>query len=169
MIDDLRRLRQRVLERLDALEALARRHEACAVANGGIAERERMVRQMEAGLDEAHRRLEAEAARQEMLWGEATAQLDADRRRLAEAWERIEQERIEGHGSPAGHATPQARLHATPGGTPAALVHTVAAGQSSSARANPEPNNPVAQAILRQFEVLARDVRSRAESCRDPL
>src|SRR5262245_25635440 len=94
MIEELRWLRQRVLERLNALEALARQHPTSAVADEGIAARERTLRQREAELEEARLQLHAEGERQSKEWSEALARLDADRRLLAEAWERVERQRI---------------------------------------------------------------------------
>jgi hypothetical protein len=163
MIEDLRWLRQRVLERLDALEALARQRPASALDDGGIADRERALRQREAELDEARLQVRQEAERQSKEWGEALAQLDADRRRLAEAWERVERQRIEGLGASEGHLP-----HCAHGpGPSAAPAHAATLGPTSFARIDPEPNNPVARAILRQFETLGRDVRSSAEARRD--
>jgi exonuclease VII large subunit len=168
MIEDLRWLRQRVLERLDALEALARRRPAPAVEAGEIAARERTLQQREAELDEARRQLRQEAERQSKEWSEALAQLDADRRRLAEAWERVEQQRIAGLGASEGHLPSPGHGHGPPRGTAAAPAHTASLGPTSSTQIDPEPNNPVAREILRQFETLGRDVRSNAGARRDP-
>ncbi len=168
MIEDLRWLRQRVLERLDGLEALVRERAASSVEDGGIAARERVLKQREAELEEVRLQLQAEAERQANEWSEALAQLDADRHLLAEAWERVERERIEGPGASEGHLASQAYGHGPPRGTPAAPVHPAAVAPTASARTDAESDNPVARAILRQFETLCRDVRSNAEARRDP-
>jgi exonuclease VII large subunit len=162
-IEDLRWLRQRVLERLDAIEALARRHPRPAAESTELAARERMLRQQEAELEEARLRLRAEADRQAKEWAEALEQLDADRRLLADAWERLERERLEGPGGSEGRLPRQARSFGPTGVTASAPV-----GAAAQARIDTEPDNPVARAILRQFEALGRDVRSAAEARHDP-
>jgi hypothetical protein len=168
MIEDLRWLRQRVVERLDALEALARRRPSSQVDTGEIAARERTLRQREVELEEARNQLRAEAERQATQWSEALAELDADRRRLAEAWERVERQRIDGLGAPGGHLPHQVHGHGPHRGTPAVFVPTANLGPPSSAGNDPVPNDAVARAILRQFETLCRDVRSNADARRGP-
>jgi hypothetical protein len=162
-IEDLRRLRQRVLERLDAIEALARRRPASAVESADLAACERMLRQKEAELEEARRQLRAEAERQAKEWADALEQLDADRRLLADAWDRLERERLEGHGGSEGRLRRQARTLG-----PTGVTASAPAGAAAPARIDAEPDNPVARAILRQFEALGRDVRSAAEARHDP-
>ena len=172
LIQDLRRLRQWALERLDSLEARARQRPAPAAAAGGMAALEPALQQRLAELEEARRRLCAEAERQEKEWGTALAQLEADRRLLAEAWERLERHRIEGLGAserPPHH--PHAQGPGSPRGAVAACPHpaTTAPAPARAVRSDPDPNNPVAEAILRQFQTLCRDVRCNAETRRDPL
>lgn len=157
-IEDLHRLRQWILERLDAIEALALRRPGPTAGSAELAARERMLRQKEAELDEARLQLRAEAERQAREWAEALEQLDADRRALADAWERLERERIEGLGASEGRLPRQARTFG-----PAAA----ATGAAAPAAIDPEPDNPVARAILRQFEELGRDVRSAADARHD--
>jgi hypothetical protein len=165
-IQDLKWLRQRVLERLDALEALARRREA-APAPAEIAALERALRQGLAEVEEARRRIRAEAERQEKEWSTALTQLEADRRRLAEAWERVEQQRIEAPGASEGQSHPHAPGQWTPRGAPAATLHAAALPPARAAATDPDPYNPVAQAILREFQALSRDVRCNAEARRN--
>jgi hypothetical protein len=167
MIEELRRLRQRVLERLNALEAMARQRPTSAGADEGIAARERALRQREAEVEEARLQLHAEAERQSKEWSDALARLDADRHLLAEAWERVERQRIEGLGSPGGQAPHYAHGQGQLRATPDAPVHTATLMPTPSAGTDLEPSNPVAQAILRQFEMLCRDVRSNADARRD--
>jgi hypothetical protein len=166
MIEDLRWLRRRVVERLAAIEALARQRVAPSAEDGEIAARERILEQKAAELEEGRAQLHTEAKRQAKQWSEAMAQLDTDRRLLAEAWERLEQQRIEGLGTPDGTPTSHGHGHAPAGGTPTAFVHGAPPGPKTPARTDPEPVNPVAQTILRQFEPLCRDVRSNANSRR---
>jgi hypothetical protein len=170
MIQDLRRLRQWALERLDSLEARARQRPAPAAAAGGMAALEPALQQRLAELEEARRRLGAEAERQEKEWSAALAQLEADRRLLAQAWERLERDRIEGLGSAERHPhQPHTQGPGSPRGAVAARPHPAAPAPARSVRSDPDPNNPVAEAILRQFQTLCRDVRCNAETRRDPL
>jgi len=152
-------LRQRVLERLEAIESLARRLQAGPAA-GEVAALEQALRQRLAEVEEARRRAHAEAERRERQWNEALAQLEADRRRLAEAWERIERQRIVGLGASDEDPRPQTPVPRPPRSGPATLLHSAAPTQARSAAIDQDPSNPVAQAILRQFRALARDVRS---------
>jgi hypothetical protein len=160
-IQGLQWLRQRVLERLDALEALARRLEAPPDA-AEVADLEQTLRQRLAEVEEARRRVHAEAERREREWNESLAQLEADRRLLAEAWERIERQRIERPGASDGHLRPHALVQGPPKGGPAVPPHTAAPAPARSAVIDQDPSNPVARAILREFQALTRDVRSNA-------
>jgi hypothetical protein len=132
------------------------------------------LQQRLAELEEARRQLCAEAQRQEKEWSAALAQLEADRRLLAEAWERLERHRIEGLGSSERHPHhPHAPGPGSPRGALAARPHPAAPALAPapvrSVRSDPDPNNPVAEAILRQFQTLCRDVRCNAETRRDPF
>jgi hypothetical protein len=165
-IQGLQWLRQRVLERLDALEALARRCEA-SPAPAEVVALERALQQRLAEVEESRRQIRAEAERQEKEWSASLTQLEADRRRLAEAWERVERQRIEGPGAPEGLPHPLAQGQWTPRGAPAAILHAAAPPPARAAVADPDPYNPVAAAILREFQTLSRDVRFNAEARRD--
>jgi hypothetical protein len=94
LIQSLQGLRERVLERLDSLETLARQRSASAPVAGEIEGLERALELKLADLEETERRLSAQAERQEKDWSASLTQLEADRRLLAEAWERVERERI---------------------------------------------------------------------------
>src|SRR5690242_15185580 len=67
-IQGLRRLRQRVVERLDALETLARRREESPAVSEELEARERAVRKGMAEVEEARRRLRDEAERRQEEW-----------------------------------------------------------------------------------------------------
>lgn len=163
-------LRQQVADRLDALETLARRRETSPDSQEELEARERALRQGTAELEEARRKLRDEAEQRQEEWNNRLAQLDQERRTLAEAWERVERERIEGLASVGGQATPAS--HARPAGpargTVGASLHATAMTPPRSPASDPAPFNPVAQAILREFQTLARDVRTNAAARREP-
>ena len=92
-IQGLRWLRERVLERLDALEAMARRREASPAA-GDLAALERTLQQRLAEVEEARRQLRAEAERQREEWSASLARPEPPPRAVAEA-ETIPRERDE--------------------------------------------------------------------------
>jgi len=159
----LQRLRDRVLERLDSIETLARQRSASAPAAGERAALERALERKLAEIEETERRLRTQAERQEKEWIASLTQLEADRRLLAEAWERVERDRI----AYANAAEPHHRSHAQgqgrQNGVPATLPHAGALVTARSAAADPDSNHPVAQVILRQFQTLCSDVRRNAE------
>ncbi len=166
-IPDLQGLRQWVLERLDSLEAMARQRPAPSPVAGEPADLERTLQQRLAELEEARRQLCAEAERQEQEWSASLSQLETDRRLLAEAWERLERQRIESLGGSQPHPPSQAHGQSPPRGAPATMPHTAVPAPARSVAVAADPNNPVAQAILRQFQTLCRDVRCNAEAHRD--
>ncbi len=167
-IQGLRRLRQRVAERLDALETLARRRKESPAVSEELEALERTLRQGMAEVEVARRQLRDEVERRQEEWNALLAQLDLDRRSLAEAWERVERERIECLGATGGQAPPHAhaQLQGPSRGNPSALLHAVATAPARSAAPDQDPYNPVAQAILREFQTLSRDVRSNAAARR---
>lgn len=150
---DLEELRDCVLQRLSSLEALARRHSG--PTSGEISRLELTLKQKISELEEARRHLRTEIEMEDSKWKQSLAQLEDDRRLLAEAWERLERERIDllavNHGSP---RSGSARVR--PGDT---------AGIASPPRSTThhESNNPVAETILRQFQSLCNDVRRNAD------
>jgi hypothetical protein len=169
LIRRLERLRERVLERLDSLETIARAESTSPCATGATADLQQDLEQKLADLEATERRLHAEAERREHEWSASLTQLEADRRLLAEAWERIERERMAYASGAApvqrGHdhaRTPESRI-------PATLPPAGALVTARPASAESEPNHPVAQAILRQFQTLCSDVRRNAEERRGSL
>lgn len=128
--DALIRLRDVVLRGLDRLEELARRR----AASGDAAALRARVEALEAERDEAFERLEH------------------DRRQLAEAWERLERERVAALAAGRGAAAP----------APAVGPPTPAAEPRPAPRPAADGPDPVEQAILRQFQALRHDVRRNA-------
>jgi hypothetical protein len=163
LIQNLQWLREWVLERLDSLETLARQRSASAHAAGEVAGLERTLELKRADLEVTERRLCAQAERQEKEWSALLTQLEADRRLLAEAWERVERERIESLSASEPHPPGQGPQR----GATATLPHAASLVPVRSAAADSDPNHPVAQAVLRQFQTLGSDVRRNAEERRD--
>jgi hypothetical protein len=167
LIQRLEELRQRVLDRLDSLETLARDRRASAPGLEGEVSEALELKQ--AALEEREHRLEANAKRREKEWAASLAQLEADRHLLAEAWESIEQERVASASGVMVH--PQTHFHGqTHGLQRAALAahsHAAATAIPRSAAAESEPNHSRDAAILRQFQTLCSDVRRNAEDRRD--
>jgi hypothetical protein len=94
LIQSLQTLRERVLERLLSLETLAQSQSVSAQGAAASADLERTLERKLAEVTETERRLDDQAARQEKEWSASLIKLESDRRLLAEAWERIERERI---------------------------------------------------------------------------
>jgi hypothetical protein len=166
LIQSLQSLRERVLERLDSLETLARGRSACTPAEGASAGLERTLELKLAEVAETERRLHDQAERHEKEWNASLIQLESDRRLLAEAWERVERERIacsspseQNHHSRAQGQGPQK-------GAPATLPHADALVTARSAAADSDSSQVVTQAILRQFQTLCSDVRRNAKERR---
>ena len=129
---------------LDRIEALARQRLASLPPpDDETGERLREVEQ-------ARAHFKAEADLWEQTRRSQIAELEHDRRLLAEAWERLERSQVEGHGS---------SRAATTGGAPVVLVDPQPARRAT---ATTEGESEVSQAILRQFEALRRDVRRSA-------
>ena len=175
LIASLEGLRQRVLDRLDSLELLTRQRPAFPP---GMEPGEALSQALElkqAALEKTEHRLKAQALHQEKEWTALLAQLEADRRLLAEAWERVEQERIASTGASGRHDHPQAHSeHHSPGhkhGPRSRAQPTISHGNATvttrSTPADAEPDHPLGQEILRQFQTLCSDVRRNAEDRRE--
>jgi hypothetical protein len=93
--------------------------------------------------------------------------LENDRRLLAEAWERLERERIDGASTGGSHALTHSHSHAHAHAPqrPAVVVQQAAAPAFRPAVAV-EANDVVAHAILKQFQALRSDVRKTAHGRR---
>jgi hypothetical protein len=161
-------LRERVLERLGSIEALARdRQTFPSVVDQG---RDQVFELKQAALVEAEQRLKAQAERRDKEWAAALDQLEEDRRLLAAAWERIEQERIASANAPGpppqGHS--RGRGHSPQRSASTTHPYSGSLAAARSAATESEPNRPVGQTILRQFQALSNDVRRNAENRREP-
>jgi hypothetical protein len=167
LIESLQSLRERVLERLDSLETLARERSASAPAAGASAGLEQTLELKLAELAETERRLHDQAERHEKEWSASLIQLESDRRLLAEAWERVERERIAYSSASEPHHHSRAQGQGPQKGAPATIPHAGALIAARSAAADSDSNHPVAQAILRQFQTLCSDVRRNALERRD--
>jgi exonuclease VII large subunit len=151
LIQGLERLRERVEQRLVRLEAVARERAEAPVHEPS--ELEQKLRRRIAEFEEAQARLRTQADRREQEWQASVEQLEGDRVLLAEAWDRLERERIEAVAAPQGQGqvpvrSPVAGREAVPPERP---------------RPRPEMDDPahdsVTLAILQQFHTLRNDVR----------
>jgi hypothetical protein len=149
---DLERLRDAIKDRLDQIEALARERLAAppAAPSDDATELERGLLRKVADLEEDNERLRTEEDRREQEWRAMIEQLEEDRRLLADAWDRLEGERIEGHAE----ATAPRASRPAPADRPA--EPPVRSGISGT------PDDSVTQTILEQFHLLRNDVRRTA-------
>jgi hypothetical protein len=167
LIQSLQRLRERVLERLDVLEALAREPFSCGLTARDSTELARTLELKRAELEEAERRICARVERQEKDWTASVTQLEADRRLLAEAWERIERERIAHRGTHEHHDCSHTQ---SPGRQKRASVvrpRADALAETRSGTVESESDTPAPQPILRQYQALCSDVRRNAVERRE--
>jgi hypothetical protein len=159
LFHDLQELRDCVLQRLDSIESLARRR-----SGGPSVEITRLEETLErkiAELEHERGRLRADVENEESTWRRLLAELESDRQLLAEAWERLERERIDAGGS--GHA-PAAHAPRTPASS---VTHTPPP-PTPRVPAGADAVNPVAETILRQFQTLCGDVRRTAHARSSP-
>ena len=183
LIQNLDALRELVHLNLDDMEKLLRSKIATqsAILKGGAepavlsqdsTERELRLQKRVSELEQAQLNLRADVERWERDREDLLAQIEHDRRMLAEAWERLEYEQT--HGTVSSSNAPETRR---PGPVPAPAHFERSTTPTSGAPASLDPNstartavpaNPtspspqddsVAQAILRQFQSLQRDVR----------
>jgi len=163
LIQDLEWVRELVLERLSSIETLARERPASAAPVREIGELEDSFKRKSAELEETRRRLQDQAEQEQHDWDASLSQLEDDRRLLADAWERVEQERIDSMSAPHENPALQSQGHnpQTTGST--GLPHSAASIPIRSTGTDADPCNPVAEAILRQFQTLCRDVRQSAK------
>jgi hypothetical protein len=167
LIQSLQSLRERVLERLDSLENLARRRSASTPAAGASGGLERTLELKLAEVAKTERRLHDQAERQEKEWSASLTQLESDRRLLAEAWERVERERIAHFGASEPHHHGRAQGQGPQKGAPTTVPRAGAMVAARSPAADSDSDHAVAQAILRQFQTFSSDVRRNAEERRD--
>ncbi len=127
----------------------SRRWRSSAAASGESPEPDRALRQKVAELEEKLGRAQAEARRRDQEWKAAIEQLEGDRKLLAEAWERLERERVDAAGAPPAAPRPYAPR-------PAPVPPAPAAARPA---ATTEADDAVAHAVLKQFQALRGDVR----------
>jgi hypothetical protein len=132
----LRRLRDLVAERLERIEALARAQLDARSADPS------------AEVADARTKLQAEREAWDRTRQAQLEEIETNRRLLAEAWERLEAERIEAARHP---ATPAVAP------TPAPTARPPAAPILRSAEL--DASDSVTRSIMREFQVLRRDVR----------
>jgi hypothetical protein len=166
LIRDMEQLREWVLERLSAMEKLARDHGESAQPGRELSVLEESFKKKLADLEESRHQLQAQAEREKHDWMAAMARLEEDRHMLAEAWERIDQERIDALSGPQSSASVHSPrpVHQTADSN--GLASVGAAVPHRAAAADSDTQNPVAQAILQQFQTLCGDVRRNARTRR---
>jgi hypothetical protein len=140
----LEEIRCTILGRLDAFEALARNR-----ARGSDGETEEQLKQQVAELQRQCNQLRGETERMRQEQRTTFEQLDHDRLLLAEAWDRLEQERLRCIQHPREERPKAAASSIAP---PAPMSSTTTGS-----------DDPVIQAVLRQFQSLQRDVRKAAK------
>ncbi len=152
LIQNLVELRDCVLRRLESIEELARH---CSGAPSvEITRTEQMLRQRIEQLEQERYRSLADLVSADPNDKQLLTQLEKDRQLLAEAWERLERERIDAiaAGSAARPAVPAHHPHPAEG----ISMHGSPAPRPTAAA---ETANPVTESILRQFQTLCSDVR----------
>jgi hypothetical protein len=159
LLHDLEELRDCVLQKLDSIEGLARRRAGAASAE--ITRLEQTLKQRIEELEIERGRLRSGVDQEQSNWKQLLGQLESDRQLLAEAWERLERERIEVVG--AGIASGSHRARPAEGSVPH-VSPTPPPSVAPRAPAGAESGNPVAETILRQFQALCSDVRRTADT-----
>jgi hypothetical protein len=149
LADALDRLRDAFLNRLDKLEDLAA--EQAARLDQSSSEREQTLRERIAVLEASQARLQAELKRREQEWLDSLRQIEDDRHLLAEAWERLERERVD--------VAPESRHGAATNGGSAVVPGAAATFQPPAAGVG---DIMVTREILKQFQALRGDVRRNA-------
>jgi hypothetical protein len=162
LIQDLVRFRQFVLERLTTIEQLAVKRAASGSGATDRAAMEEALQKRSDELEAIRRELEDQAEREKRDWNASVAQIEEDRSLLAEAWERVEQARIETLSTPRTNHS----LH-SPGPNPQTPGSPAwsRAGASAPIRPNKtesNADNPIDQSIQLQFQTLYDDVRQSA-------
>ena len=174
LIQSLIGLRRRVLERLDELELLVNQRPASLPLAVEFESRNQVLERKQVALEEAENRLKAQAERQDREWAALLNQLEADRHLLAEAWERIEEERIGSTGSFGSQAPAHSHNHPLGQGfglqrsAPTSLSDARTRVSVRSTSAESDSHHTAGQEILRQFQTLCSDVRRNAEDRREP-
>ncbi len=153
LIQGLDRFRDGLYQRLDEIETLA--IEQTQWLEQDLSEREQTLQDRVATLEAAQSRLLAEAKRKEQEWQNVLQQLESDRRLLAEAWERLEQEQLD---LPQAPVTPHAHVSVTPTVERPPVQRPV----------TDSSDDVVTRQILKQFQALKSDVRRNAKGRSGP-
>jgi hypothetical protein len=114
-------------------------------------EREQKLSQELAWLQQEREELKVELERKAHEWESRLEALEGDRRKLADAWERLEVEQIAVVGSSRAAAT-------------VSVADSAPAPRAPNSRPQTETDAAVTRAILRQFEALRQDVRAEARA-----
>ena len=150
LIQGLERLRECIERRLKALEAAVRQQTGPTVSEPSDAQGE--FQQRIAEHEAAQLRLRLQAERRDQEWRTALEQLEGDRKLLADAWEQLERERLEGSSRAQGQGIDRSSV--------------LESGATVPIRSRPEPVDPgndvLSHAILKQFQALRNDVRRTA-------
>ena len=166
LVQDLEQLRELVLERLSSIESLARKRDESAQPERDWLALQETFKKESAELEESRHQLRVQAEREREEWIAAMSQLEEDRRLLAEAWARIDQERTGAMGALKESAlayVPRPLSQTAVSTSVPALGPSVPIGSTDAESAS---SNPVAQAILQQFQTLCSDVRQNARARR---
>lgn len=147
----LEQLRTALHGALDQLETLARQRLSELAPTDATVERRLRV------LQGAQAEFRSEVERWERSRLEQLDALEQDRRELAQAWERLEEEQV------AASAPPSAAPRSASSTQPRSLQTT---GQTQRPAATSTEESQVTRSILEQFEVLRRDVRRNADGRR---
>ncbi|AGA27687.1 hypothetical protein [Singulisphaera acidiphila] len=147
----LERFRAFVHQQLDRIEAMVLERDDAPPPDSS--RRELELRKTIAELEERQARLVTEATRMEQEWQAGMEKIENDRRLLADAWDRLERERIDGGSSSTEAMRP----------SPAALAPPSAGFRPAVASSS---NDGVTHTVLSQFQTLRSDVRRNAKERR---
>ncbi len=153
LVNNLEELRGCVLRRLESIEELAR--QCSGVPPMEVARMEQVLKQRIDELELERSRVRSDLVSDEPLDKQLLTQLENDRKLLAEAWERLERERIDAVAAGAVAKSVQPAHHHPPQADGLAMNHSTAPRSAATA----DTANPVAESILRQFQTLCSDVR----------
>ena len=154
-LQTLEQLRERVHRRLDQIQDLLRERLAGTVADESEVNSCRRIAELEEAVETA----KSETRRAERERVDTLVKLEQDRCLLAEAWERLERERIDfeaGRAQVASAANPSPRtLSSAANFPPRAPVRSASSAPG---------DDSVERAVFQQFQALKRDVRRKADS-----
>ena len=171
LIQDLERLRELVLKRLSSMieifagaatSSRRRPRSAYAWLIQDLVALEDSFKKKSAELEETRRLLQVQADQAREDWLAAMSKLEDDRRLLAEAWERVETERIDSLNARQASQSLNSPIDNPRSAGSTGLPTKSASIPIRSAGALADSCNPVTEEILRQFQTLCSDVRQSA-------